>query len=168
MSGLIVLLFIWIIINSLTSRTKKEKQEQKRAAKAHAFDTAFPKTQAKPQPRPKAVEGQRRIPFSKEEWKAYLSEMSEELVRERAATAPIAHDEDDRFHEGFISTQGESAEEHAEHRRRIEAEEAQHRAEREALDDLRSANRERLRAAIVMSEVLGKPVSLRPRTGDHR
>ena len=175
MDGLIVLLFvICIIINSLTSKKKKEKQAQKRAEKAQAFDTAFPRAQAKPQPkprprpRPKAVDGQMRIPFTKEEWKAYLSEMSEELVQERAASASIAHDEGDSFHEGFISTQGESIEEHAEHRRRMAEEDARHQQEREALNDLRSANREKLRAAIVMSEVLGKPVALRPRVGYHR
>ena len=70
--------------------------------------------------------------------------------------------------EGYSSFEGESHEEHAEHLRRIEEEEAQRRQEREALDDLREANLDRLRAAVVMSEVLGKPVSLRPRVGYHR
>ena len=187
MDGLIALLVIIGIANALTSKKKKEKQAQKRAAQAQAFENAIPKAQSKAQSKPKprtaprattkvdplwsrrdAQAQQQRIPFTREEWKAYLSEMSEELVEKRAASAPAIHDEGESFHEGFISTQGESAAEHDEHRRRIEEAEAQYRAEREALDDLRSANRQKLRAAVVMSEVLGKPVALRQRIGYHR
>ena len=178
MNGLIALFVIIGIVNALTSKNKKEKQAKKRAAQARAFDNAIPKAQAKskprpqPQPKSKVVERQMRMPFTKEEWKAYLSEMSEELVAKKAASsaapAAAAYDEGESFHEGFVSTQGESAEEHAEHRRRIAEEEAQHWQEREALNDLRNANREKLRAAVVMSEVLGKPVALRPRIGYHR
>ena len=178
MDGLIVLLVIIGVINAITSKKKQAKQAKKRAAQAQAFENAIPKAQTKSKPRPqpkpqsrpkpKVDERQMRIPFTREEWKAYLSEMSEELVEKKAASAPIAHDDGESFHEGFISTQGESIEEHAEHRRKIAEEEAQHRQEREALNDLRNANREKLRAAVVMSEVLGKPVALRPRIGYHR
>lgn len=70
--------------------------------------------------------------------------------------------------EGTISTQGESAEEHAEHLRRAAAEEQARRLARETLRDLRSARREKLQSAVVMSEILNKPVSLRPRAGLHR
>ena len=179
MDGLIVLLVIFGIINAITSKNKKEKQAKKSAAQAQAFESAIPKAQtkakprpqpkAKPQPKPKADERQTRLPFTREEWKAYLNELSEELVATKAASSSKpAYDEGERFHEGFISTQGESAEEHAEHRRRIAEEEAQRHQELEALNDLRHANREKLRAAVVMSEVLGKPVALRPRIGYHR
>lgn len=184
MDGLIVLLVIFGIINAITSKNKKEKQAKKSAAQAQAFESAIPKAQAKakprpqpkakpqPQPKPKADERQTRLPFTREEWKAYLNELSEELVATKAASsskpASAAYDEGESFHEGFISTQGESAEEHAEHRRRIAEEEAQRHQELEALNDLRHANREKLRAAVVMSEVLGKPVALRPRIGYHR
>ncbi len=70
--------------------------------------------------------------------------------------------------EGNVSTQGESEAEHAEHLRRAAAEEEANRLARETLRDLREARQDKLRAAVVMSEVLGKPVSLRPRVGLHR
>ena len=79
-----------------------------------------------------------------------------------AAAKPVPqllHDEP----EGTISTQGESRAEHAQHRRRILEEEARLQAEKDALEELRSANLEKLRSAVIMSEVLGKPVALRGR-----
>ena len=158
MGELIAILVIIGIFNSLFSnKKKKQKAGQKRAA------TAQPKQRPQPRPRQPA---QQRIPFSKEEWKAYMHELSDELISEKAAMQPAhaAHDEG----EGFISNQGESIEEHAEHRRRIAEEEARHHQEREALSELRNANLEKLRTAVIMSEVLSKPVSLRPRTGYHR
>lgn len=65
--------------------------------------------------------------------------------------------------EGSISTQGEHPEAHALHQARIAAQEAQLRREWESMAELRNIRLENLRAAVVMSEVLGKPVALRPR-----
>lgn len=65
--------------------------------------------------------------------------------------------------EGTISTQGESAEEHARHRQKILAEEEAIRMEHEALQEIRHMNLQKLRTAVVMSEILDKPVSLRRR-----
>lgn len=67
------------------------------------------------------------------------------------------------FSQGSLSTQGETAAEHAEHRRRIAAEEERLRLETQRLEDVRRVNLDQLRAAVAMSEVLGKPLSLRPR-----
>lgn len=75
-----------------------------------------------------------------------------------AAEKPAA---DTPLREGSISTQGESEAEHAEHRRKILAEEAKRREEYEAHQELRNLNLKRLRSAIVMREILDKPVALR-------
>ena len=162
---LIVVFLLVSLINTLTSRKKKRKQaEQKGGAQRAA---AQPQAKAKPNPAPKPkAQPQQRIPFSREEWKAYLMEMAAQQEPKPMTVAPARPAED--AHEGFVSTQGESAEEHAEHHRRIVEEEMQRHQEREMLEDLRNANLEKLRAAVVMSEVLGKPVALRERTGLHR
>lgn len=70
--------------------------------------------------------------------------------------------------EGSVSTQGESAAEHAEHQKRVAAEEAARREAGERLRAEQDLRRDSLRRAIVMSEVLDRPVALRRRTGLHR
>lgn len=59
--------------------------------------------------------------------------------------------------------EGESPLEHAAHRQRVIAEEERVRREHAQLRELRSANLQKLRSAVVMREILDKPVSLRPR-----
>ena len=159
MQGLIPILIVIAIINMLTSGNKKKKAQERRRAENN--------TGPAPQPKPPTRD---RVPYTKEEWAAYLNGLDKNAPSKKAKPAkkpqPIVelHAEP----EGSISTQGESDEEHAEHRRRIAAEEAMRQQEHETLRELREANLEKLRAAVVMSEVLGKPVSLRPRTGVHR
>lgn len=65
--------------------------------------------------------------------------------------------------EGMISTQGESAEEQAAHLAKIHTEEERLHQTQQTLQEIRNLNRKKLRSAVVMSEVLGKPVSLRSR-----
>ena len=171
MDGLIAILAIIWIANALLSGSKKKKQQAKAkggAQRAAAQPKPAPKPAvAKPAaPKTRPASKQVRIPFSKEEWAAYLNELSEGLTPPEAQPAAPRHDEFSG--EGSVSTQGESQEEHAEHHRRIADEEARLHQEREALNDLRAANLSKLRAAVVMSEVLGKPVALRPRTGYHK
>ena len=181
MSGLVMILMIFWLASAFTSGSKKNKQKAKQKGGA-------PRAAAQPKPKPAPKQAaakpaaaakvdplwsrrdaqQTGMPLSKEEWKAYINEMSEGLASKQSSPKPAARVHNDHPGEGSFSTQGESAEEHAAHRRRIEAEEAQLRQERDALDDLRTANRDKLRAAVVMSEVLGKPLALRPRTGYHR
>ena len=167
MNGLITILVIFGIINAITSKNKKKAEQAKRGGAAQHAEQQRPKP--KPQPKPQPKPRQVRIPYNKEEWAAYLSAMSGGAAASpKPAPTPRPEPEHYEGYEGMISTQGESAEEHAEHHRRIEEEEAQRQQERDALADLREANLDRLRAAVVMSEVLGKPVSLRPRTGYRR
>ena len=167
MDGLIAILVIMFIFNLATSGSrKKKKQQAAQKGSAQRMADVQPKQKPKPAPRQPKRNAQQRIPFTKEEWKAYLNELSEDIAPKDAISASIH--EDSGASEGFVSTQGESFEEHAEHRRRMAEEEARFHQEREALDDLRNANLEKLRAAVVMSEVLNKPVALRPRTGYRR
>ena len=176
MDGLIAILVIFAIINAITSKNKKKAEEAKkkagmpqsatqpqRPAQPQSRPKPHPRSQARPQPQ------QVRIPYSKEEWAAYLSALnSGAAASPKPAPAPKPEPELHEGYEGMVSTQGESAEEHAKHHRRIQEEEARRQQEYDALADLREANLDKLRAAVVMSEVLGKPVSLRPRTGYRR
>lgn len=57
--------------------------------------------------------------------------------------------------------EGESRREHEAHKQRIAEEEARLHREREELRELRNVNLKKLRSAVVMSEVLGKPIALR-------
>ena len=164
MQGLIPILIVIAIINMLTSGNKKKKAQAKRK------NDVSPAPAPKPDPAWSRRDAQSQIPYSREEWAAYLNSLEKKASSKKAKPVkkprPIVE-----LHgkpEGSISTQGESDEEHAEHRRRIAAEEEMRQQEHETLRELREANLERLRAAVVMSEVLGKPVSLRPRTGLHR
>ena len=167
MDGLIGIL---ILIGIFSSFSKKKKQKaQKKAVQARS---AGPK----PEPRPEKAAGQMKIPFTKEEWDSFLTDMEPQKkkskplpVKSAKAKKPakkpepvllLDHDEP----EGTVSTQGESAAEHAEHRREVLAEEARLHEHQETLQELRHLNRQKLRQAVVMSEVFGKPVSLRPRS----
>ena len=166
MDGLIGIL---ILIGIFSSFSKKKKQKaQKKAVQARP---AGPN----PEPRPEKAAGQMKIPFTREEWDSFLADMEPQAKKsmplpvkpakaKKTAKAPepvllLDHDEP----EGTVSTQGESTAEHAEHRQKILAEETRLREHQETLQELRHMNRQKLRQAVVMSEVLGKPVSLRPR-----
>ena len=168
MDALIVLLVIGGIIVSLV---KKAGAKQKKSASAQT-----------PPPTPEPRE---KIPFTKEEWTQYLASqkiapktaakptppvkpavpttLNESLrpAAPKAQTAPIISvkpAEPDT--EGF-STEGEATAEHAEHMRRMIAAETEARERRETARELRRVNRERLRAAIVLREVLDPPISVR-------
>lgn len=182
MDGLLLLL-IFGALGLLSSRNKKKKADRQ-AARRRAFQQAKEsEAQAK-----KAVQAkvQEKLPFTQDEWAAYLKEMG---AGEKKASAlksaakpvpkkpvqaakpvsarpempkPALHLEHDDP-EGSISTQGESAAEHAAHHAKVLAEEAKIREEHETMRELARMNRRQLRSAIVMSEILSKPVSLRPR-----
>ena len=150
MDGLIGILILIGIFSSFSK--SKKKKAQKQAAKGQVSVMKSQKTV-----------GQTKIPFTKEEWNDYLADMKQP-DRSKAAKAPepmLLSDHDEP--EGTVSTQGESTEEHAGHHQKILAEEARMQEVQETLQELRHMNRQKLRQAVVMNEVLGKPVSLRPR-----
>ena len=185
MDGLIIILIIFGIISRMNK--KKKKQEEARKARADAFEQAFaggereiphPPQPAEPvkkletalkkipEPVKKAVREE--IPFTKEEWDRFLGN----IEGKKPAKKPVPKEriaEQRPLAEGFSlplkSTQGESEKEHRAHLEKIAAAEKKQREQAELAREIRSMNRQKLRQAIVMSEVLGKPVALRGRRG---
>ena len=148
------------------SNKKKKKKQEKRRAEYLERKNAAPEKPAQPRKKEAAV------PFTKEEWQDFLAKMDAPKAESKPAPeptpvktakpkpAPVLHVENDEP-EGTVSTQGESHEEHAKHRAEILAAEQELLERQETLRELRRMNTRKLRSAVVMSEVLGKPVSLR-------
>lgn len=162
MEGLIAILIMIgaIVLKSSKAKNKANQQASRNQGFREAAQTLHPK------PDQPAI--------SMEKWAEYLMQAEAPKPKPEApkpkpakpkvkppkpaAEKPAA---DKPLREGSISTQGESEAEHAEHRRKILAEEARRREEYEAHQELRNLNLKRLRSAIVMREILDKPVSLR-------
>lgn len=175
MDGLISILIICGIA-AISSSAKKKKQMQKAAQKQQAFSDMI------------EMESTGKAAVSKEKVLKLLKEEAQEGVSQKeiaekaapvqlkmdilqaqpvkpivkAKPAPVLFMENDEP-EGSVSTQGESAEEHARHRQKMLAEEAHIRSVHEELQEIRNMNLNKLRSAVVMSEILDKPVSLRTR-----
>lgn len=134
---------------------------------------------------------QQKMPLSKEDWITFLKEQSQSMPqspkkkviskaehtsqsskkastpkreRNKAAKAAPQKNAAPLPFEGSISTQGESAAEHAVHMAKIHSEEEKLRQQEQTLRQIRNLNQQKLREAVIMSEVLGKPVSLRSHT----
>jgi len=189
LDGLIILL---IIIGFITRANKKKKKQQEAARrKAQAMAAAFsasdlepkpePKSEIKPgselrREKPKAAASQVKIPFTRAEWDAFMAQTAGAAKlkppAEGTSVAPKPSGEGrpsrrqplpEGVSPALRSTQGERPSEHARHLERIAAEEKR-QAEAAALQsELRSINRRKLRQAVIMSEILSKPVALRPR-----
>ena len=158
MDGLIALFIIIGIVNAVTSSYKKKKRE----AEKRAFRAARQAQAVQTPPKAAAQTAGEFIPPSEVAPRSEAARPAQpQVVAPRPAEAV-------RDGEGRTSTQGESEAEHDEHRRQVRAEEARLRQAREALRDSRAEYLRKLRTAVVMSEVLNKPVSLRPRAGLHR
>lgn len=155
MEGLFFLIIVGGAILSILRKSKKAAQ----------------KRDAQPQP-PKPAQRER-IPFTREEWETYLREqgVAKKAVRpaqaaqkvEKPAPKPAAQSVQTPAHSAFsvVSTEGEAEAEHAEHVRRILADEAATRQQSASELELRRVNRARLRQAVVMREILDRPVALR-------
>ena len=178
MDGLIVLLIIFGVISRISKSNKKKKATEAQR-KAEKLSSA--------QPKPDAA----KIPYTREEWAQFLKE--DGTPKAKAQPKPAVKQEDvvkvvaaalqkqkaqaiqqraaapSREATGSIaldprqSVEGETEAEHAEHRRRAEAEEALRDSAQEARSAVAAMNLQALRSAIVMKEILDKPVSLRPR-----
>ncbi|MGN0184463.1 MAG: hypothetical protein ACI4AL_05035 [Aristaeellaceae bacterium] len=179
MDGLIVLL---IIIGVVTSISKSSKKKKAAAAQKRAEE---------PSPaQPKA--GATKIPYTREEWEQFLADAEGEAAakpapakkaaakpaapkpapQKRKASAPqmnVAAPAPAAMSTGSIaldprqSVEGETEAEHAAHRLRAAQEDMRIGAERAAEQALAEVNLQTLRSAVVMKEILDKPVSLRPR-----
>lgn len=190
MDGLLIILAILGLISSLGKKKKQQRETMAQYRRDNSFEEAFPEDEtAVPPAKPvqKATEAAKKvdaalkkvpepvkkairqeIPFTKEEWDKFLSGIE--------GKKPAAQDMPKSSPEGRISkhqplaegaslplksTQGESHEEHKKHLEKIAAEEKQRHEQAELAREIRHMNRQKLRQAIVMSEVLGKPVALR-------
>ena len=173
MDGLIVLLIVIGVIARISKSNKKKAAE---AARRQEQDE--------------------KIPYSREEWDAYLkaegiparpkakakpaaavptapakpvkAQAKPAAQPVKAAAAPIpatpsAPGTGSIRMDPNQGVEGETVAEHSMHRQRAAQAEAQAQIEQEALQALRAANLQALRNAVVMKEILDKPVALRPR-----
>lgn len=182
MDALIVLFVIGAFILSLTKKAKKPKKQNPDAEKtvppqsAPAEKIPFTKEEwneylraqgiARKQPAAKPV------PAAEESAPADLT-ADKKAVMHNARLQPSAppagsremvariRSTSERGMAGAVAAQGESEAEHAEHLQRMYAADQENRAQNETLRELRSMNRARLRQAVIMREILDRPVSMR-------
>lgn len=181
MDGLIVVL----LILGLVARISKKKKKSGSARRSGAARGVAEKITDALETAGKEAAKQAKIPYTKEEWSQYLRQSTAE-EGERTPIAPVqaaepaakiappppasgakpvskplkpkpapARSETEAPHEG------ESRREHAAHLARIAREEEKIARQQEEIKRLRDVNLEKLRSAVVMSEVLGKPLALR-------
>ena len=179
LDGLIALL---IIIGVVTSISKSNKKKKAAAAQKRA-EVPSPAQQ-------KA--GPTKIPYTREEWEQFLADAEGEAAakpapakkaaakpaapkpapQKRKANAPqmnVAAPAPAAMSTGSIaldprqSVEGETEAEHAAHRLRAAQEDMRIGVERAAEQALAEVNLQTLRSAVVMKEIIDKPVSLRPR-----
>ena len=179
MDGLIVLLIIISVISSIGKSNKKKKKATEAQRKAEKPSSA--------QSKPDAA----KIPYTREEWSQFLKEEGtpkakaqpkpaakpEDMVKvvaavlqkrkaqaaQQRAAAPLREATGSIVLDPRQGVEGETEAEHAVHRRRAEAEEALRDSAQEARSAVAAMNLQALRSAVVMKEILDKPVSLRPR-----
>ena len=189
MDSLIGLLILFAIFTRLNKKKKQKEAARKAQMQAQAFAEAAAVQLEKPTPAktsapvkkavPEKKPAQQKIPFSKEEWAEFLA--TENIQQKKPRPAELAEGDGcspTTSNEGRLSrrqlipegispalrsTQGESEEEHRRHVERIVREEKKQQMETNAQRELRSVNRRKLREAVIMSEILSKPVALRPR-----
>ena len=175
LDGLIALLIIIGLVTSISKSNKKKKAAQaQKAAKSAA------------QP------GTVKIPYTREEWEQFLADAEGEAAakpapakkaaakpaapkpapQKRKANAPqmnVAAPAPAAMSTGSIAVdanqgvEGETEAEHAAHRMRAARAEARRRSECAEAQAVAQVNLQTLRSAVVMKEILDKPVSLRPR-----
>lgn len=191
MDGLIVVLLILGLVMRISKGNKRKRNGRQGGGKpsvaerlADALENVAeleseplqrPRTtETAPKPAKEAAEKkgavQLKIPYTQEEWSSLLSEKSapqkptapKAKSVSKPALKPKPLPAEGRSLEG-ISFEGEAPQEHAAHTERITREEARIVEEREEQLRLREVNLQRLRSAVVMSEVLGKPIALRRR-----
>lgn len=189
MDGLISILIIIGLAAFSSSRKKKKKAQEKATARDRAFKEASQTIEQAKIPfsreewdallkaqkpsedaaKPKAAPAKPRAKPAKPAKPANTAKPANAAKPAEPRPAPVvpaatpALRIEDDAPEGTVSTQGESIAEHAAHVARIHAEESRLLQTQQMLQTLRGLNRQKLRDAVVMSEILGKPVSLRPR-----
>lgn len=166
-------IYLLIVIGLFALRSSKKKKQPP--------EKTVQRSLAEPENKQALFRASTKMPFLSMDWAELLDSTPESEKKEitvkpqkpvrtktkqrapkKAAVAPAGQIEISPP-ENAIHTEGESAEEHAAHIAKIRAEEEQLYKSRQELQELRHLNRQKLRSAVIMSEVLGKPVSLRSR-----
>ena len=176
MDGLIALLIIISVVSSIGKSVKKRKEAEARK------NAAAPSVE---QPKKAPT----KIPYTREEWAQFLQvegipaavakpKEAAKPSETPAAEKPVAPKKRAKkaaqqtvnapapkpaVPETHPAVEGETEAEHAAHRQRIEREEIRVHAEHAAAQAITEVNLQALRNAVVMKEILDKPVSLRPR-----
>lgn len=183
MDALIVLFVIGALILSLTKKANKPKKQNPDAEKtvppqsAPAEKIPFTKEEWNEYLRAQGIARKQRtaakpVPAAEDAAPAELTADKSAVTRDARLrpSAPPAGSREmvDRMHRavergmpGAVSAQGESEAEHAEHLRKMHDADQENRAQSETLRELRSMNRARLRQAVIMREILDRPVSMR-------
>lgn len=182
MDALIVLFIIGGIIVSLASKSKKQKKQNPEAEKPAApapapapekipytkeewakylremgigaKGAAAAKTEAPPKPAAGAAfSGEGAVNYVQVKPSAPPAGSPEMAERMRRAV--------EQGMPGSVAVQGESEAEHAEHLEKMRAADLQAHQQSQTVRELRQMNRARLRQAVVMREILDRPVSMR-------
>ena len=166
MDGLIVLLIVIGVIANISKSSKKKKQAERKSA----------------QPEPVAPSAAR-VSSSRRELQQRLTKNIAQIYEERAkqplkaaprpkptarkTAAPVSQPAPAYSGSLHLSPdqgiEGETEAEHAAHLIKVEAEQALRDSAQDAREALAAMNLQALRNAVVMKEILDKPVSLRPR-----
>ena len=167
MQYVIILALLYFLFSS-SSKKKKRAQQQGRQSEAErrikpAQPAPEPPEPAEEEPEEEVTaQGADAKTLTPEEWEAYLEAKAEKSAAEQAE-APVRPQESDVHAQSLpvSAPEGETRAEHAAHNERVHARE---QAERQYAEDARArryANRQRLREAVIMREILDKPVSMR-------
>lgn len=167
MQYVIILALLYFLFSS-SSKKKKRAQQQGRQSEAErrikpAQPAPEPAEPAEEEPEEEVTaQGADAKTLTPEEWEAYLEAKAEKSAAEQAE-APVRPQESDVHAQSLpvSASEGETRAEHEAHNERVHARE---QAERQYAEDARArryANRQRLREAVIMREILDKPVSMR-------
>lgn len=178
MDGLIALLIIIGIVTSISKSNKKKKAAQKAAKSAaqpgtvkipytreewaqYLAQESIPKPKAQPKPAAKPKSTPK--PEDVAKVAAAVPEKRRAQAAQRSVPTPAPAPTGSIALNSLQSVEGETEAEHAAHRMRAAQEEQRIHIERAAEQAQMEVNLQALRSAVVMKEILDKPVSLRPR-----
>lgn len=184
MDGLIVLLILFGVLSRLGKRKKKQPSNQRAKRRSDAppviqklqqiaeesaeqgksfdmkgWEKAFADVQRKAEAESEAFRAEMRKKNSIEPPKEPRPAPAES--RKAKATVEKRRNLPEGASAPLRAVQGESDADHRRHVEKIVREEKQRKEEAQALANLRNEKRKKLREAVIMSEVLGKPLALR-------
>ena len=162
MQYVIILALLYFLFSSSSKKKKRAEQQKRQPDAAQKVRPApEPPEPAEEEPEEEATaQGADAKTLTPDEWEAYLKMQAEKSAAEQAE-APSEPHESDAQSLPVSAPEGETHAEHAAHNERVHERE---QAERQRAEDARArryASRQRLREAVIMREILDKPVSMR-------